>query len=122
MVMTAYFKVCALALAIAVFPASASAASDWHQRVADALGRPGTESQGLYRISLPRTDLKVKLDGVEIKPALALGSWLAFKTMSDNTVMVMGDLVLTDEEVNDPRRRRHPGDGSAQSPAPRRAL
>jgi hypothetical protein len=100
MVMTAYFKVCALALAIAVFTASASAASDWHQRVADALGSPGTESQGVYRISLPRTDLKVKLDGVEIKPALALGSWLAFKPMSDNTVMVMGDLVLTGEEVN----------------------
>src|SRR2546428_3036657 len=54
---------------------------------------------GVYRAGLPRTDLKVTLDGVELKPALALGSWLAFRTTEDIT-MVMGDLVLTDTEVN----------------------
>ena len=45
---------------------------------------------------LPRTDLKVVLDGVEVKPALALGSWLAFRSEGDQA-LVMGDLVLTDE-------------------------
>ena len=54
---------------------------------------------GVYRVGLPRTDLKVTLDGVEIKPGFALGSWLAFKPMHDDA-MVMGDLVLTGEEVN----------------------
>ncbi|WP_370439346.1 DUF1259 domain-containing protein [Microvirga sp. TS319] len=54
---------------------------------------------GVYRIGLPRTDLNVTLDGVAIKPALALGSWLAFKPMG-NEVTVMGDLVLTQEEIN----------------------
>jgi Domain of Unknown Function (DUF1259) len=34
----------------------------------------------VYRIGLPRTDLKVLLDGMELKPALALGSWLAFRS------------------------------------------
>lgn len=78
-----------------------AADSGWQERVADALGRKGAEVDGgLYRVSLPRTDLKVRLDGIEIKPAFALGSWLTFKPMSDNTVMVMGDLVVTENEVN----------------------
>jgi hypothetical protein len=47
----------------------------------------------------PRSDLKVTLDGVEVKPALALGSWLAFQKIG-NQAMVMGDLVLTAEEVS----------------------
>ncbi len=79
---------------------SAVAAEDWHQQVANGLGKPGTEMPGgVYRVSLPRTDLKVMLDGVELKPAFALGSWLAFKKVGDQ-VMVMGDLVLTDTEIN----------------------
>jgi len=71
----------------------------WQSQIAEGLGKAGTESpDGVYRVSLPRTDLKVKLDGVEIKPALALGSWLGFMPMGAD-VMVMGDLVLTGEEV-----------------------
>lgn len=54
---------------------------------------------GVYRVGLARTDLKVTLDGVEIKPALALGSWLAFARMGNQGV-VMGDLVLLATEVN----------------------
>jgi hypothetical protein len=50
-------------------------------------------------VGLPRSDLKVTLDGVEIKPALALGSWLAFQKTGDQA-MVMGDLVLTADEVS----------------------
>jgi hypothetical protein len=53
---------------------------------------------GAYRIGLPRSDLHVTLDGVTLKPSLALGSWLAFAPMGDKT-MVMGDLVLTEEEI-----------------------
>jgi Domain of Unknown Function (DUF1259) len=49
-------------------------------------------------VALPRTDLKVTLDGVELKAGFALGSWLAFKKMADQG-MVMGDLVLTMDEV-----------------------
>jgi hypothetical protein len=79
--------------------APASAAPDW-PAVDRALGRPGTEQAGgVHRYGFPRSDLKVTLDGVAIKPALALGSWAAFQPMGDET-MVMGDLVLTHEEVN----------------------
>ncbi|MGH2198955.1 DUF1259 domain-containing protein, partial [Enterococcus faecalis] len=73
--------------------APASAAPDW-PAVDRALGRPGTEQEGgVHRYGFPRSDLKVTLDGVAIKPALALGSWAAFQPMGDDA-MVMGDLVL----------------------------
>ncbi|WP_245841906.1 DUF1259 domain-containing protein [Sphingomonas lenta] len=65
-----------------------------------SLGRTGTtQADGVRRYGFPRSDLNVQLDGVTIKPALALGSWAAFHPMGDQ-VMVMGDLVLTHEEVN----------------------
>ena len=94
----------ATAALVLAAPVAASAA-DW-TKVADALGKSGTEMPGgVYRVGLPRTDLKVTLDGVEIKPALALGSWLAFAEHGRGEVMVMGDLVLTDEEVNPVMKR-----------------
>jgi len=72
----------------------------WMSAVGDALGKKGTAQSGdVYRVGLPRTDLKVTLDGVEIKPALALGSWLAFVKHGERG-MVMGDLVLLPSEVN----------------------
>ena len=75
------------------------AAADWPS-LDDALGRSGTVQPGdVHRYSFPRSDLAVTLDGVRIKPALALGSWLAFRDMGDHAE-VMGDLVLTQSEVN----------------------
>ena len=77
----------------------ARAEVDWN-KVGQALGKSGTITpSGVYRVGLPRTDLHVMLDGVELKPALALGSWLAFKSMGASA-MVMGDLVLTEAEVS----------------------
>jgi hypothetical protein len=85
-------------LTVVALPAVA-AAPDW-SNVAVALGKSGTQMQGdVYRVSLPRSDLHVTLDGVELKPALALGSWLAFRSMDDKA-MVMGDLVLTESEIS----------------------
>src|SRR5581483_4197149 len=73
-------------------------ATDWKQ-VEQALGKAGAMQPGdVYKVSLPRSDLKVAVGGVELKPALALGSWVAFKKIGDMT-MVMGDLVLTEDEV-----------------------
>jgi hypothetical protein len=73
---------------------------DWQARVGEALGKTGAAAPGgVYRVGLPRTDLKVTLDSVELKPGFALGSWLAFEKMGDQG-MVMGDLVLTMDEVN----------------------
>lgn len=93
----------AATIAAASAPAHAQtppAKQDRWKLVDEALGRGGTlQSDGVRRYSFPRSDLRVQLDGVAIKPALALGSWLAFQPMGDHA-MVMGDLVLTHEEVN----------------------
>src|SRR5436309_4675556 len=73
-------------------------ATDW-KPVEQALGKAGSMQPGdVYKVSLPRSDLKIAVGGVELKPALALGSWIAFKKTGDMT-MVMGDLVLTEDEV-----------------------
>ena len=67
--------------------------------VAQALGKSGNEMPGgIYRVGMPRTDLHVTLDGIELKPTFALGSWVAFQPMGQET-MVMGDLVLTETEI-----------------------
>lgn len=67
--------------------------------VEDALGRKGAVNpNGVLKFSFPRSDLTVVVDGVTLKPALALGSWVAFKRIGDH-VMMMGDLVLLDDEV-----------------------
>ena len=77
----------------------AAAENDWG-KVAAALGKSGTVMPGdVYRVGMPRTDLHVMLDGVELKPTLALGSWVAFEGTGADT-MVMGDLVLTESEIS----------------------
>jgi Domain of Unknown Function (DUF1259) len=98
-------RVTALVLAAFAFAAPAlatpavAADADW-KRVDEVLGRPGADQPGgVHKFGLPRTDLRVTLDGVAIEPALALGSWLAFQPAGGGA-MVMGDLVLTQEEVN----------------------
>ena len=71
---------------------------DW-QKVDDAFGRKAAVVAGdVHRYGFPRTDLTVTLDGVTIKPALALGGWVAFKPMGGE-VMAMGDLVLLETEI-----------------------
>jgi Domain of Unknown Function (DUF1259) len=97
-------RIIAAAFAAAVWTAAttaapASAEPAW-DKVAQALGKSGAVvAGGVYRIGLPRTDLRVTLDGVELKPGFALGSWLAFEPTGDQA-MVMGDLVLTESEVS----------------------
>jgi hypothetical protein len=87
-----------LALSLA---ATAYAEPDWKQ-VEQVFGRQAAEQPGgVRRFSLLRSDLKVTLDGVAIRPALALGSWLAFQASTGgDEAMVMGDLVLTEQELN----------------------
>lgn len=70
---------------------------DW-KMVDGALGRTASVSDEVHRYGLPRSDLQVIVDGVTIKPALALGGWVAFQPMAGGA-MVMGDLVLLETEI-----------------------
>jgi hypothetical protein len=85
--------------AVATWATAASAQGiDW-QKVDDAFGRKATVAGDVHRYGFPRTDLQVTVDGVAIKPAFALGSWVAMKPVSGG-VMAMGDLVLLETEIN----------------------
>ena len=88
-----------LVLSCALVAQTAPAATDW-KAVEQALGRLGQlQGDGAYKFGLPRGDLKVTVDGVQVKPTLALGSWLAFSAPGQDA-MIMGDLVLTEDEVS----------------------
>ena len=90
----------AVVLTAAAFAGPVFAADQDWQKVGQALGKSGSvQPGGVYKVGLPRTDLKVSLDGVALKPVFALGGWLAFEPMGGQA-MVMGDLVLTQDEVN----------------------
>ena len=86
----------ALGAALVSLPARA-AEIDW-KKVDTALGKTAAVSGEVHRYGLPRSDLHVTLDGIAIKPALALGGWVAFAPMHGEA-MVMGDLVLLDAEI-----------------------
>ncbi len=85
-----------------------AADTDWTQ-VGQALGKSGTvQAGGVYRVGFPRTDLKVSLDGVALRTGLAFGGWVAFQPMGTQA-MVMGDLVLTQDEINPVMRKLEEG-------------
>jgi hypothetical protein len=84
--------------ALAAFAVPAAAEPDW-SKVDAIFGRAPMKSDSAVRYGFPRSDLNVTLDGVTIKPALALGGWVAFAPMGEQA-MVMGDLVLTESEIN----------------------
>lgn len=72
---------------------------DW-KAVETAMGRPGVTQPGdVHRFNFPRSDLRVTAAGVEIRPAFALGGWVAMKAVTGG-VLAMGDLVLTEEELS----------------------
>jgi len=90
------FAICAVAT---IGGGAASAQEiDW-KKVDEAIGRSAAVSGDVHRYGFPRSDLTVTLDGVTIRPALALGGWVAFKP-AHGGAMAMGDLVL----LETPRR------------------
>jgi hypothetical protein len=79
--------------------AKTSATADWND-VDAAMGRAGQDQpDGTHKYALPRKDMNVTVDGVQIKAGLALGSWVAFKATSQGNAIAMGDLVLAEDEV-----------------------
>src|SRR5258708_15708586 len=87
---------CGIVLTTAV--GAQAQAIDW-AKIDGIFGRTGAVGGAVHRWGFPRSDLQVTLDGVTIRPTLALGGWIAFQPMG-NTAMAMGDLVLLQSEVN----------------------
>lgn len=79
---------------------AAAAPIDWSV-VDQAMGRAGAMQPGnVYRYAFPRSDLRVTVGGIAVKPAFALGSHVEMLPIGDNDVMFMGDLVLAEDEVS----------------------
>jgi len=96
--MTLILGACATAAAQGGDSNTATQSADW-KAVEAAIGKTGSvQPGGVFKIGLPRTDLTVIVRGVQLSPTLALGSWVAFKKMGSEAV-VMGDLVLIEGEV-----------------------
>jgi hypothetical protein len=72
---------------------------DW-AKIDGIFGRTGAVGGAVHRYGFPRADLQVTLDGVTIRPTLALGGWVALQPMGTNMAMAMGDLVLLQSEVS----------------------
>jgi hypothetical protein len=104
-----------ITLVTALVPGAATSAftqtatgSAW-KSVEDAMGRPGQPQPGdVMRFGMPRKDLHVSLGDVILKAGLALGSWVAF-IHTDHGAMVMGDLVLTEDEIGPVMRKLQEG-------------
>jgi hypothetical protein len=96
--MNRVLSLASVCLGIALTMPAEAAQTDWSV-VDTILTRTGAVSGDVHRYGLPRSDLNVSLDGVAIKPGFALGGWVAFEPMGDKAMM-MGDLVLTESEVN----------------------
>src|ERR1044072_4003446 len=82
-----------------VASASANAQQINWSKIDETLGRKAQVTGDVHRYGFPRSDLNVTLDGVVIKPGLALGGWVAFKPMHGGA-MIMGDLVLLETKIN----------------------
>ena len=85
------------ALALAFAGMASAQEIDW-KKVDAVLGKTGAVQGSVHRYGLPRSDLRVTVDGVAIKPALALGGWVAFEP-AHGGAMLMGDVVLTETEI-----------------------
>ena len=97
--MTSMFRILAACGAVLSTVAAAEAQSiDW-AKVDGVFGRASAVGGSVHRWGFPWSDLQVTLDGVTIRPTLALGGWIAFQPMG-NTAMAMGDLVLLQSEIN----------------------
>jgi len=92
-------RVLLILISASIFPITSSAQGLDTAKIDQVLGRSGQKMGDVYRVGFPRTDLHVVVDGLAIKPGLALGSWAAFAG-TDNSASVMGDLVLLESEVD----------------------
>src|SRR5919201_955789 len=92
------FSIMTVAVILGTAGTAGAADPDW-KAVEQALGKSGQlQDGGVFRVGMPRTDLSVTVKGVAVKPGFALGSYAAFKQVGDHA-MVMGDLVLLDQEI-----------------------
>src|SRR6266850_2461013 len=92
-----------LLLAVLLFPATSFAQATMpadYQTVLTTLGKQGDFKDNVLRVNIPRNDLHVVVDGVATPTPFGFGGWLALSKGTGGMDVMMGDLVLTEDEVN----------------------
>src|SRR6266704_2356 len=71
-------------------------------KIEEAAGAKGSlnKDEGVFKVSYPRSDVKVTIDGTQMPPFMGLTSWASFMSGTTSEAMVMGDMVLFQDEVN----------------------
>jgi hypothetical protein len=90
---------CALATVLFAFLSAADAALDT-AKIEEVTGLKGKQTENVFKVSAPRDDVKVAVEGMPMAPFLGLTSWAAFTEIKPGSAMVMGDIVLFQDEVN----------------------
>ena len=99
--MTKTLTLCCIAWLCLVNPARAADVALNTAKIEELTGVKGklNEKEGVFKVTLPRTDIKATVAGVKMNPELGLSAWAAFTQAGDH-VMVMGDMVLLEDQVN----------------------
>ena len=85
---------------LAARPVSAQEMPADYAGVLKTLGRQGDYKDAVLKVNIPRNDLRVVVDGIATPTPFGFGGWIAFTKGEGGTEVMMGDLVLTEEEVN----------------------
>src|SRR5881397_725197 len=95
-------QIVTIALVFAALLCASVAAGLETARIDELTGLKGklNEKEGVYRVTFPRDDVKVSVDGWTMPPFMGLGTWAAFTKGAHSEAMVMGDTVLFEDEVN----------------------
>src|SRR3989454_5848382 len=94
-----HFKAMGLLLAWALSAAAQSMPADY-EAVLKTLGKQGDFKANVLKVNIPRNDLKVTVDGIATPTPFGFGGWLAMTKGDNGNDVMMGDLVLLEDEVN----------------------
>src|SRR6478672_1654186 len=93
-------KLASIAAFVAAVSLHAQEMPSDYQSVLKSLGKQGDYKAKVLKVNIPRSDLKVTVDGVATPTSFGFGGWLAMTKGSGGNEVMMGDLVLLEDEVN----------------------